>query len=76
MRVHISYITKVEFFAAFKNAFMASFSEANVREGFWETGLVLFNLETVISKLDIAPHTLIPTDPPTVTIELWTFRTL
>jgi hypothetical protein len=34
MRVHISYITKVEFFATFKNAFIASFSEANVREGF------------------------------------------
>jgi hypothetical protein len=34
MRVHISYITKIEFFAAFKNAFMASFGEANVREGF------------------------------------------
>jgi hypothetical protein len=34
MRVHISHITKVEFFAAFKNAFMASFSEANIRGGF------------------------------------------
>jgi hypothetical protein len=70
MRVHISYITKVEFFAAFKNAFMASFSEANVQGGFRGTGLVPFNPATVISKLDVAPYTLIPTSPPTATTEL------
>jgi hypothetical protein len=69
MRVHISHITKVEFFAAFKNAFMASFSEANIREGFRETGFVLFDPETVISKLDIAPYTPTPTGPSTVTTE-------
>jgi hypothetical protein len=34
MRVHISYIIKVEFFTAFKNAFIASFGKANIREGF------------------------------------------
>jgi hypothetical protein len=34
IRVHISYIIKIEFFATFKNAFIASFSEANVRGGF------------------------------------------
>jgi hypothetical protein len=70
MRVHISHITKVEFFAAFKNVFIASFSKANVRGGFRGTGLIPFNPETVISKLDVAPYTLIPTDPPTATIEL------
>jgi hypothetical protein len=34
MRVHISHIIKIEFFAAFKNAFIASFGEANIRGGF------------------------------------------
>jgi hypothetical protein len=67
MRVHISHIIKVEFFAAFKNAFMASFSEINIRGGFRGTGLILFNSATVISKLDIAPRTLTPTGPPTAT---------
>jgi hypothetical protein len=70
IRVYISYITKVEFFAAFKNAFMASFSKANVWEGFRETGLILFNSETVIFKLDIAFYTLILTGPPAVITEL------
>jgi hypothetical protein len=69
MRVHISHITKVEFFAAFKNAFIASFGEANVQGGFRGTGLVLFDPETVISKLDIAPRTPTPTSPPAAIIE-------
>jgi hypothetical protein len=68
--MHISYITKVEFFAAFKNAFIASFNKINVREGFRGTGLVPFDSETVISKLDIAPCTLTPTSPPTATTKL------
>jgi hypothetical protein len=67
MRVHISYITKVEFFAAFKNAFIASFGKANVRGGFRGTGLISFDPETVISKLDIAPCTPIFTSLPTAT---------
>jgi hypothetical protein len=75
MRVHISHITKVEFFAAFKNAFMASFSEANVRGGFQGAGLVPFNPETVLSKLDVAPRTPTPTGPPPATTDPWTSRT-
>jgi hypothetical protein len=63
IRVHISHIIKVEFFAAFKNAFMASFSEANVRGGFQGAGLVLFNPETVLSKLDVTSRTLTSTSP-------------
>jgi hypothetical protein len=76
MRVHISYITKVEFFAAFKNAFIASFGEVNVRGGFRGTGLVPFDPETVISKLDVASRTLISTNSPAAIIELWISRTL
>jgi hypothetical protein len=70
MRVHISYITKVEFFAMFKNAFIASFGKANVRGGFRGTGFVLFNPETVISKLDVISYTPISTDPPAAITEL------
>jgi hypothetical protein len=69
MQVHISYIIKVEFFATFKNAFIASFSKTNIQRDFRETGLILFNPETIISKLDIAPRTLTPTSPPTAIIK-------
>jgi hypothetical protein len=75
IQVHISYIIKIKFFAAFKNVFMASFSEANVREGFQEAELVLFNLETVLSKLDITPCTPTPTSPPPATTDPWTSQT-
>jgi hypothetical protein len=70
MQVHISYITKVEFFAAFKNAFITSFNKVNIQEDFRETNLILFNSETVISKLNIAFYMLIFTNPPTVITEL------
>jgi hypothetical protein len=70
MQVHISYITKVEFFAAFKNAFITSFNKVNIREDFRETNLILFNPETVISKLDIVSYILISTNPPAAIIKL------
>ena len=37
---HITHITKVEFFEAFKAAFFASFSERNIQSGFHGSGLV------------------------------------
>jgi hypothetical protein len=70
MRVYISYIIKIKFFAVFKNTFIASFGEANVREDFRGTGLVPFDPETVISKLDVTPYILISTSPSTATIKL------
>jgi hypothetical protein len=70
MQVHISYITKVEFFAAFKNVFIASFGEANIRGDFRETSLILFNPEIIISKLNVASCMLISTNPSAAIIEL------
>ena len=57
-------ITKVEFFEAFKAAFFASFSERNIQSGFRGSGLVPYNPDTVISKLDVKLHTPTPTGPP------------
>ena len=53
MQAHISYIIKIEFFAAFKNAFFISFNKVNIQEDFQKTGLILFNPETMIFKLNI-----------------------
>ena len=61
MRARISHITKADFFPAFKTAFQATFIEQNIRAGFRGAGLVPFNPESVISKLDIKLHT--PTPP-------------
>jgi hypothetical protein len=57
----VTHITKIEFFTVFKNAFFASLSEDNVRGGFRGAGLVLFNPDTVLSKLNVKLRT--PTPP-------------
>lgn len=61
VRMHINHITKVEFLTAFKDAFYASFSEENVRGGFRGAGLVPFDPQSVISKLNVKLRT--PTPP-------------
>src|SRR6266566_6734217 len=53
IRSYINYIIKPDFFAYFYIAFFIIFGEKNVRVSFRSISLVLFNLETVISKFDI-----------------------
>jgi hypothetical protein len=57
----INHITKVEFLPAFRAAFEASFTESNIRGGFRGAGLVPYDPEAVISKLDVKLRT--PTPP-------------
>ena len=61
MRARVSHITKAEFLPAFQIAFRATFTEQNIRRGFRKAGLVPFDPENVISKLDVHLHT--PTPP-------------
>ncbi|KZL85197.1 transposase [Colletotrichum incanum] len=62
MRMQISHITKDDFFPAFKAAFFASIGENNVRAGFRQAGLVPFNPEVVLSRLDFKPKTPTPSN--------------
>jgi hypothetical protein len=57
MRMQITHITKEDFFDAFVRAFYASITENNVRAGFRAAGLVPFDPESVISRLDPKPIT-------------------
>jgi hypothetical protein len=59
----ITHITKDEFFPAFKAAFNAVFTEQNVKGGFRGSGLVPWDPEAVILKLDVRVRT--PTTPQT-----------
>jgi hypothetical protein len=63
MRNYINHITKLEFLPCFKGAFLALITKSNIQGGFRGAGLVLFDLERVLSKLDVRLRT--PT-PPTV----------
>jgi hypothetical protein len=60
-RNYIYYISKETFLPAFKAAYDLTFTKKNARAGFRGAGLVLFNLEAVLSKLDVRLRT--PTPP-------------
>ena len=53
IKVHITHITKLEFFLALKAAHFTAMSEANIQGGFRGAGIVLFDPQAVISKLDV-----------------------
>jgi hypothetical protein len=57
-RNYIYYISKETFLLAFKVAYEHIFTEANTRVGFRGAGLILFNLDIVLSKLDMRLRTL------------------
>ncbi len=74
MRAHINHISKLEFLCAFREAFFISITEKTIRGGFIGTGLVPFDPERVISKLDVQLRT--PTPPePSVVANPWVSKT-
>ena len=72
MRLRINHITKLEFLPAFKEAFKAAFTDQNIKSGFRATGLVPYDLEAVLSTLDLKLRT--PTPPP-IENTTWTSKT-
>jgi hypothetical protein len=57
-RNYIYYISKETFLLAFKAAYKHTFTKENAYAGFRGARLVLFNLDTVLSKLNIRLRTL------------------
>jgi len=72
IRNRINHITKIEFLPAFWDAFNASITKSNIQGSFRGAGLVPFNPDKVILKLDIQLRT--PT-PPTTKDTLWQSKT-
>jgi hypothetical protein len=60
IRHHINYITKLEFLPAFKAAFKRSFTAANICSAFQGAGLVPFQPDVVLLKLDVQLRTPTP----------------
>jgi len=65
IRAHINHIMKPEFFIAFVAAHNATMKPENIKAGFRGAGLVPYNPEAVLSKLDVKLRTPTPTGPPT-----------
>ena len=53
MRSHITYISKEDFLPAFKKAFNISMTSSNIQGGFQGAGLVPFDPQVILSKLDV-----------------------
>lgn len=75
MRMHITHISKLEFLSAFRTAFFHTFTEKNIKAGFIGSGLVPYDPERVLSKLDVVLRT--PTPPQTLPEERqpWVLKT-
>jgi hypothetical protein len=75
IKASVTHITKLELFHAFKAAHDRTMTPENVRAGFKGSGLVPFNPEAVISKLDVKLRTPTPTGPPPADADPWVSQT-
>jgi hypothetical protein len=75
MRDHVVHITKDDFFPAFHTAYNIAMTESNIQGGFRGAGLVPFNPESVLSKLDLIIRTPIPSNSRPTTAQDWTSQT-
>ena len=75
IKAHIHHITKLEFFIAFKAAHFKTMTPENIKAGFRGTGLVPYDPQAVISKLDIKLRTPTPTGPPLPEADPWVSQT-
>ncbi len=66
--MYINYISKLEFLCGFHEAFFASIIEKNIQGGFARSSLILYDLERVLSKLDVKLRTLTPLNSQAATL--------
>jgi hypothetical protein len=57
IKAYINHITKVEFFLAFAAAYKESITAQNAQAGFHGAGLVPFDPQVVLSKLNVKLRT-------------------
>jgi len=60
MRMHINHVSKLEFLCSFREAFFTFMTERNIQGGFAGAGLMPYDPERVLSKLDIKLRTPTP----------------
>jgi hypothetical protein len=75
MRTSITHISKLEFLQAFHSAFYAAMTTKNIQGGFAGAGLVPYEPDKVISKLDVQLRTPTPPGPPSASTSPWASRT-
>jgi hypothetical protein len=71
IKAYINYITKVEFFLAFTAAYKESITAENAQAGFRGVGLMPFDPQAVLLKLDVKLQTPTPSRPFTANSASW-----
>jgi hypothetical protein len=75
IRMHINHVSNLEFLCAFREAFFASMTEKNIQGGFAGAGLIPYDPERVLSKLDVKLRTPTPLSSRASTPHPWVFQT-
>ena len=75
IKAYINHISKVEFFIAFKAAYEQSITVQNGQAGFRGAGLIPYNPEVVISKLDVNLQAVTPPRRLSVDEDPWVSQT-
>lgn len=75
IRAYINSISKVEFFLAFHAAYKRSITISNILGGFRGAGLIPYDPQAVISKLDVKLRTPTPTSPLETNADPWVSQT-
>jgi hypothetical protein len=75
MRMHINHMSKLEFLCSFREAFFVSIIEKNIQGGFAGAGLVPYDPERVLAKLDVKLRTPTPPTSRPSSIQPWVFQT-
>ena len=66
MRMHITYVSKEDFFLAFYNAFYTAITKSNIWGGFRGLGLVPYNPDYIILLLGLGVNALINATEATI----------
>jgi hypothetical protein len=72
--MYINYVSKLEFLCTFREAFFATTTEKSIYSGFVGAGLIPYDPERVLSKLDIKLRTLTPLSSRDSTLQPWVFQ--
>ncbi|OAQ60909.1 ankyrin repeat domain-containing protein [Pochonia chlamydosporia 170] len=75
MRAQITHITKADFLPAFYAAFKASITEKNIQGAFRGAGLIPFDPNSVLSRLDVRLRTPSPVEAAPELPNLWAPKT-
>jgi hypothetical protein len=75
IKAHINHITKTEFFIAFKAAHLNTMTPENIQAGFRGAGLIPYDPQAVLSKLDVKLRTPTPTGAPLSDVNPWVSQT-